>query len=582
MPQMKSQMQQINGSSQFQQALSIAEQINHILRRSPALLDEATILIAYALYQSLAAELPFPFTQAEITDERLDIGEGAAEALRGIISSTTAWVTLPDLRKNYSANALAACAQLGLQELDAANAASTPASLFKLSLKILAQHMHGRVADIGCGSGSFLAKAATQANSECSVGYDINPVLCRLARIRARLIGVNFQVVQKDVFTLAASEESSPKFNAIFSHYPFRFGLRELWDGDAMRRFMHKHFPGISIKTSSDWCFSTLITELLASEGKAVVIMSQGSAWSHADAPIRQYFIERGLVECVISIPEKMFTGSTLPTVLIVLSHGNQFVRMVDTAQLHVRKRRQSEFSDENIRDIVAAMEDDGPHSKRIDRETLWENDYALTPERYLNGTPSFTKGKSLESLATVSCGVHFSASTLDDITREEDANAQYIKLANIRDGFVDDKLTNIQLEDNRYDKYGIKDGSLLLTKNGQPRKIAIARVREGKRLLASNNLYVIEPKGDSIHPYYLKAFFESTAGEAVLNSITGGSVIPSIGQESLKKLIIPLLDQEDMQHIVEQYEALFRQKEDLERAQKKLKDFINGKMKEL
>ena len=44
-----------------------------------------------------------------------------------------------------------------------------------------------------------------------------------------------------------------------------------------------------------------------------------------------------------------------------------------------------------------------------------------------------------------------------------------------------------------RFEKYCIKNNSLILSKNGAPFKIAIADVKAGKKLLANGNLYIIE-----------------------------------------------------------------------------------------
>ena len=101
-----------------------------------------------------------------------------------------------------------------------------------------------------------------------------------------------------------------------------------------------------------------------------------------------------------------------------------------------------------------------------------------------------------------------------------------------------------------------MKDNHLILSKNGYPYKIAIAKIQEGQRILANGNLYIIELDEDKVNPYYLKAFFESEQGIAVLKSITVGATIPNIGVDKLKKVEIPLPSLEVQKRIAERYQA--------------------------
>ena len=45
---------------------------------------------------------------------------------------------------------------------------------------------------------------------------------------------------------------------------------------------------------------------------------------------MRKYFVERKMVECVISLPGKMFASTNIATTLIILSHNNDSIRMID------------------------------------------------------------------------------------------------------------------------------------------------------------------------------------------------------------------------------------------------------------
>jgi|YelNatPaOPRAMG01_1025707.scaffolds.fasta_scaffold91857_2 precorrin-6B methylase 2 len=67
-------------------------------------------------------------------------------------------------------------------------------------------------ADLGCGDGTVLVRAAEKFRTYC-VGFEINPSLALLARRKAKTFGVGFlvDVVCADLFTVDLS-----KFNVIY------------------------------------------------------------------------------------------------------------------------------------------------------------------------------------------------------------------------------------------------------------------------------------------------------------------------------------------------------------------------------
>ena len=101
-----------------------------------------------------------------------------------------------------------------------------------------------------------------------------------------------------------------------------------------------------------------------------------------------------------------------------------------------------------------------------------------------------------------------------------------------------------------------IKNGSLVISKNASPVKMAIVSVQEGNKILANGNLYVIELDKDKINPYFLKAYLESESGKAALSRVAVGATLLNLPVEGLKKVIIPLPDLESQKKIADQYYA--------------------------
>ena len=57
--------------------------------------------------------------------------------------------------------------------------------------------------------------------------------------------------------------------------------------------------------------------------------MTNCSTWNSIDMSMRKYFVERKMVECVISLAGKIF-ATNIATTLISLSHNNDSICMID------------------------------------------------------------------------------------------------------------------------------------------------------------------------------------------------------------------------------------------------------------
>ena len=158
--------------------------------------------------------------------------------------------------------------------------------------------------------------------------------------------------------------------------------------------------------------------------------------------------------------------------------------------------------------------------------------------------------------IKNITRGAQIKASVLDEIVSDEPTNMQYLMLANLQDGIISDELPYLKGIDSKYEKYCIKNGSLVISKNASPVKMAIVSVQEGNKILANGNLYVIELDKDKINPYFLKAYLESESGKAALSRVAVGATLLNLPVEGLKKVIIPLPDLESQKKIADQYYA--------------------------
>lgn len=538
-----------------QRAIQVSSEITGCLIQCSYSVGTNISMAAYLLYK--ASQFVNPFS---ITIENLDAHE------LGISTKTVGWFQknisddllnrMLQLINDYSTEDFALATLLPYSDFDMRGAMTTPESIISLAKTILNVCKDDNVADICCGSGTYLVSSALDENQAKYYGYEINAETSILAEAKADVINANIDVVQCDAFELANVDEDT-KFTKIFANYPFGLKLKNLGAGTEYLERLSAQYPGLSKATSSDWVFNALLCDLLAENGKAIGIMTNGSTSNSIDMPMRKYFIEQGLVECVISLPSRMFTSTNIPTTMIVLSHGNDSVRMIDATKLCQQGRRQNEFSEQDIKTIIQAMSTDSEFSKALSLDELSRNEYSLSLSRYVNDGLSFSNGVTFESIIkSITRGAPCTASQLDGMVSDSITSYQYLMLGNIQHGMIDDKLPYLSSIDPKYEKYCLKNNTLILSKNGYPYKVAVASVKEGQTILANGNLYIIELDETKANPYYIKAFFESDQGSAVLKSITVGATIPNIGVDKLKKVMIPLPPLEEQAIVARKYRS--------------------------
>lgn len=538
-----------------QKAMQINWEIADCLHQFGKLPCNGFPLVPYLLHKASQYSNPFGITLQAITDGKIEVNEDVRFMAKEVLTDEL-WERLLQLVMKYSPEEFALAAVNPVTDNEPKGTMTTPPSILNLAHKLLDVKAGESVADVCCGSGTYMVSAALEESRASYHGFEINVANRAAALMRAELIDVDMEVTLCDVFTVADSDPM-PKFDKIFANYPFGLKLRNLGAGAAYMERLAEQYPGLSKATSSDWVFNALLYDLLNENGKAVGIMTNGSTWNSIDMPMRKYFVERKMVECVISLPGKMFASTNIATTLIILSHNNDSVRMIDATKHCQQGRRQNEFSEENIATIMDALYNDQDYSKSISIEELRANEYNLSLSRYASEDLSFHNGVPFESvIKSISRGAPCTASQLDEMVSDSVTNMQYLMLANIQNGMIDDKLPYLSYIDPKYERYCLKNNTLILSKNGYPYKVAVASVQEGQRILANGNLYIIELDETKANPYFIKAFFDSEQGHAVLKSITVGATIPNIGVDKLKKVEIPLPSMEEQERIAQKYQA--------------------------
>ena len=84
-----------------------------------------------------------------------------------------------------------------------------------------------------------------------------------------------------------------------------------------------------------------------------------------------------------------------------------------------------------------------------------------------------------------------------------------------------------------------------------------MVEVPEGKTIVCSHNFYIIRVDESQANPYYIKAFFESVLGQALLKNISVGSALQTISLRELRSIKIPLIPLEEQKRFEQHYRAI-------------------------
>ena len=466
------------------------------------------------------------------------------------------WDSVKALNKKYTDKELLAYLLFNNGAEDAKGLyCSTPEGISKLACTLLNVQEGNEVLDLCSGKGNFFIEAYSEQNGFNYTGVELNFNCNDIAQIRADLVQENITLNLCD-----ALEYRKPnKADRIFANYPFAVKT------PAMAEFKETIKNALDIpaealhRASSDWVFNASIVEQLKNDGKAVAIMTNGATWNSTDKMIRQFFIENGYIETVISLPAKLFTGFNVAVTLIVFSFGNSEIKMIDASEIYTKERRINTLSDENIAEILSLLDVSGEKSIAKKITDFADDEFVLNATRYLEVLPEIKNGVELNTVAkSITRGAQIKADDLESLKSHKPTNYRFLALSNIADGVIsfgeEQYLTEIPSNMN---KFLVKNNSIILTRTGMPEfRSAVAQVSADTEILATGNFFIIELDEKKADPFYLQAFLASETGTALLKSICSGSNLLMISIDKLNKMVIPLPPIEEQKEIGCKYAA--------------------------
>ena len=201
------------------------------------------------------------------------------------------------------------------------------------------------VYDPTCGSGNLLSVFSDEVRK---YGQELNTEQADEARKRL----VNCEIATGD--TLADPAFMNRKFRHIVANYPFSVK----WEPKEDERW--NDAPCLPPPSKADYAFLMHIIHMMADDGVAAVLGFPGILYrGQREGKIRQWIVERNLIESVTHIEGGYFEDTKIATALVVFRKG--------------RTDDKIKFADhETGKEYIATMDE------------VWRNDFNLSPNNYI------------------------------------------------------------------------------------------------------------------------------------------------------------------------------------------------------
>ena len=246
-------------------------------------------------------------------------------------------------------------------------------------------------------------------------GQEILPITYAMGRMNAIVHDMQAEIALGDTMkaprftddgTLRtfAKVAANPMWNQKFA--------TDVYENDTYNRFTRGTPPA----SSADWGWIQHMVASLDEGGKMAVVLDTGAVsrgsgnqGSNRERDLRAKFVEEGLVEAVILLPENLFYNTSAPSIILVINKGHPHpgeILLINGSKLFVKGRPKNELTDEQIARIYELYRDwraEEGLSAIITKEEAARNDYNLSPSRYVTtdgGEPVLPLEEALVLLA--------------------------------------------------------------------------------------------------------------------------------------------------------------------------------------
>lgn len=255
--------------------------------------------------------------------------------------------------------------------------------------------------DPAMGSGSLLLTTASYMHNDGVrgaikyYGQEVITTTYNLGRINLMMHGVEYNDMHiHNADTLNADwpdgvtdgVDNPRMFDAVMENPPYSLK----WD-NTNREDDPRFKAGVSPKSKADFAFLQHGLYHLKQDGRMAIVLPHGVLFrGAAEGRIRKQLLEHRNISAVIGLPEKIFTNTGIPTIIMVLEKNRDTddVLFIDASKGFEKQKNQNQLRQEDIDLIVEtylkrADVDKYAHVATFDE--IKENDFNLNIPRYVD-----------------------------------------------------------------------------------------------------------------------------------------------------------------------------------------------------
>jgi len=302
----------------------------------------------------------------------------------------------------------------------------TPRCVVKLLVEMIEPYK-GRVYDPCCGSSGmfvqseeFIAAHGGRFGDISIYGQESNYTTWRLAKMNLAIRGIDGQIAHGDSF----HNDRNPDLKADFILANPPFNVSD-WGGERLREDKRWVY-GVPPAGNANFAWVQHMIHHLAPKGAAGFVLGNISLTSETGGEnvIRKGVVDSSLVDCVVTLPDRLFYSTPIPAGIWILRRGRDLTQdgnktrgdmlFIDASRLGVAvTRTHRDLSEEDIAKIAETYRrwkepsehyaDEEGFSRGVKATEIVANGYNLLPAAYVNkGHLKATGGPRLKDVA---CG---------------------------------------------------------------------------------------------------------------------------------------------------------------------------------
>lgn len=276
----------------------------------------------------------------------------------------------------------------------------TPNEVVKLLVTLLEPEAESAIYDPTCGSGGMLIENKNYVEARYGdasrlsfYGQELSGTTWSLCKMNMLFHDIfDAEILQGDTIANPLHIENGElkRFDIVIANPPFSANYSDI------KNFRDRFHYWMPKKKKADFMFVQHMVSVLKDNGRMAVVMPHGVLFRGSEEKsMRQWLVERGLLEAVVGLPPGLFYGTGIPaSVLIINKKGaaqRNEVLFINADREYKEGKNQNKLRPEDIAKIsyiYKSKENLEGYAKNISKAALEKEDYNFNIRRYVDNSP--------------------------------------------------------------------------------------------------------------------------------------------------------------------------------------------------